>query len=591
MTGNGWRLLFAELRPYRSPLRAVAVLSVVLALPTALSGLVIAHALDNGFLVQQVGLGLLWLALLGLLLLASATLTWALFPFLVRVTEPLRDRLVTAVVTASLEQALSDLSPATGATVVQVTDEVEAARRLVIVLLRNIHNTISVALGALIGLTTLNPLAGLIVLPSLAAIGTVYRVVVRVTLRRQRHSLLREEDLARNAARMFTSRRDIVACTAEQTAARPVRAAIESTRRASLSLARLGAVRTLTVGLGTAAATLLLLVVLPILVADGEMSSGDLVAAVFYMAFGLGPAVQFLIHSGGGWLTDLVSVMSRLDEIVTAPATVDAGHDATAAPPAAGPSISLQDITFAYSPTAEPVLREMSVDITYGDHIAIVGPSGSGKSTFAALVSGLRRPDHGVVLLGGADLATLTEQQRCRAVALVPQEAYVFAGTLRENLCYQQPAALDPAVRDAAELFGLHDVLRRHGLDGELSHGGAGLSAGERQLISLARTYLSAAPIVILDEATSHLDPMTERRAETLFIKRGGTLVVIAHRISSAQRAERVMLVESGHVTIGTHHTLLEISPRYRELSDHWNPDPREPWIPARSGGSHRDHP
>jgi ATP-binding cassette subfamily C protein len=566
MTRAGWRLLKAELRPHRRSLLAVVGLAVLLSVPMFASGLLVARALDEGFLVRRVDVGLFWLGVLAQIRIAAAVLTKALYPFLVRIVEPLRDRLVAAAAMAGLDRALRDDGPSPGSAVRQATDEAEGVRRLVAAVLRNIHTTLSVAAGALIGLAVLNPVAALVELPCLAAAGTVYWLLVRLALRWQRRAIMAEEDLAEQAARMFAARRDIVAFAAEWTAARAVQAGIQATRRTSLMLARIGILRAFTVGLGVDVALLLLLVLAPALVSAGQLTSGDLVAAVFYVMFGLGPAVRFLVYGGAGWLVSLLGLMSRLSEVVTAaPAHVE---DREPPPPVpSDPTVTLDRVTFAYSPTATPVLDDVTLTIPYGAHVAVVGVSGTGKSTLATVICGLRRPCHGTVRVGGTDVEALPAQ----TVALVPQESYVFAGTVRENLRYLAPDLPDRALLHAATLFGLDDVIRRHGLDGELPPGGGGLSAGERQLITLARTYLSPAPVVILDEATSHLDPVAEYRAERRLRERGGTLIVIAHRISSAQRATLVLLVDSGKVVAGTHQSLLVSTARYRELAGHWD--------------------
>jgi ATP-binding cassette subfamily C protein len=148
----------------------------------------------------------------------------------------------------------------------------------------------------------------------------------------------------------------------------------------------------------------------------------------------------------------------------------------------------------------------------------------------------------------------------------------VFAGTLRENLLYLTRATSDGQLDTAIQAFGLDSVIERcGGLDTRLPPGGGGLSAGERQLIALARVFLSPARLIILDEATCHLDPLTEARAERAIAARGSTLVVIAHRLSSALRARRVLLLDGTRAQLGTHDELLAASPLYADLFGHWS--------------------
>jgi ABC-type multidrug transport system fused ATPase/permease subunit len=224
-------------------------------------------------------------------------------------------------------------------------------------------------------------------------------------------------------------------------------------------------------------------------------------------------------------------------------------------------------VRFGYSASAEPVIDDLSIDIAPGDHLAIVGPSGIGKSSLAGLLAGMLEPTAGSVLLDGAPVTQYPHRVR----VLIPQEAYVFAGTLAANICYLRAGAAPDDVLDAAAAaVGLGPLVTRLG-GYQAVINPARLSAGERQLIALARAYLSPAPIVILDEATCYLDPAAESRAEAAFAERGGTLIVIAHRISSALRARRVLVLDGTRAQAGEHDTLLVSSPMYRDLVGYWN--------------------
>jgi ATP-binding cassette subfamily C protein len=219
--------------------------------------------------------------------------------------------------------------------------------------------------------------------------------------------------------------------------------------------------------------------------------------------------------------------------------------------------------------SAEPVIVELDLAIAEGEHLAVVGPSGAGKSTLAGIVAGLLAPQRGDVRLGGVPVGALDPAAAARHRALIPQEAYVFAGTLRENLAYLRPDAADATIDDAVARLGARALVERlGGLDAELEP--QKLSAGERQLLTLVRAYVSPAPLVILDEATCHLDPAAEAVVERAFAGRAGSLVVIAHRISSALRAQRILLLDGGQAVLGSHAELLARSPLYRDLVGHW---------------------
>jgi ATP-binding cassette subfamily C protein len=267
--------------------------------------------------------------------------------------------------------------------------------------------------------------------------------------------------------------------------------------------------------------------------------------------------VRSIVHTGSAWLLQLGVLLEQLAAGAEAPAAAPGGPAPAAAP---GP-LRLDGVTFAYGPHAAPVLRDLSLTVAPGEHLAIAGLSGAGKSTLALLVAGVLAPDRGSVALGDRPVAP-------GDVAVVPQEAYVFAGTLRENLAYLRPDAGDDELRAAVERFGLAPVVARlGGLGAGLASGGGGLSDGERQRVALARTWLSRAPVVVLDEAASRLDAAAELAAEAAFRGTGRTLVVIAHRLDTARRADRVLLLDGGRWELGRHAAVLGRSPLYRRLA------------------------
>ncbi|MFF1439086.1 ATP-binding cassette domain-containing protein [Streptomyces sp. NPDC058295] len=237
-------------------------------------------------------------------------------------------------------------------------------------------------------------------------------------------------------------------------------------------------------------------------------------------------------------------------------------------PSPAPPALSLTSLTFAYGPASAPVVDGLTLTLPIGARLAVVGPSGVGKSTLTGLVAGLLEPVRGEIRICGRPVPS---SDAAAQRVLIPQEAYVFSDTLGENLTHLRP---DPVPEEellaAAEAVGLTPLL--DALGGPAARvDPAALSAGERQLIALTRAYLSHAPLALLDEATSHLDQEAEARAERAFAARpGGTLVVVAHRISSARRAGRVLVMDGPRTTYGTHDEVVRRSALYRDLVGGW---------------------
>lgn len=236
-----------------------------------------------------------------------------------------------------------------------------------------------------------------------------------------------------------------------------------------------------------------LLSLAPWLTTHTQLTTGDLVGGVVYLMQGLAPAVGFLASGGTGWLVQLALISERLasDIQVTPQGDVPAeparlgGNGAVAAD---GPlHLRAYGLTFAYSPQARPVFEDVTLDLAAGAHVAFVGPSGVGKSTLAALLAGVRRPQRGTVTLGGVGLEAWPESTLRQTVAYAPQESYVFAGTVLENLCYlnaddeRSSALLLSRADEAVVQFGLESTVERlGGLEGEIETSGDGLSAGER---------------------------------------------------------------------------------------------------------------
>ncbi|MWA02646.1 ATP-binding cassette domain-containing protein [Actinomadura sp. LD22] len=569
------RLLHRHLRARWPAMRRLALWSAVESLPSFASGLLLARAIDDGFLARRPLTGLGWLAALAALQALGALGTRRIYPWLAATVEPLRDSLVGAVVAGALRRTIDrtadPASGAAGAGISQVTEQAEAVRALLGTALRNVRQLLSAGLAALLGLTLLAPLPALAAALSVALALAVFGALLGVQVRRYRAVVRHAERIGETATEIVQGVRDVVACAAEPRAAQAAGEAIDAQAAALRSFARSRLVRLPVLALGVHLPLLALLALSPRLVEDHRLTTGQVAGGVSYLVTGLQPAMVLLVDAGGTLLLSLAVVLGRLAEVCAEPArahrTAALGKGTTAT----SYDIEAEHVTFAYSAEAAPVLDDLSLHIPEGTHLAVVGPSGTGKSTLADVLSGLVRPQRGRVTLGKVPLQDLDEAQLRAAVALVPQESYIFAGTLRENLAYLRPDASSADLDEAVDAIGLAATVDRlGGYDAAVPPGGGTLSQGERQLVTLVRAYLAAAPVTILDEATCHLHPAAEARAEGALAARGGTLIVIAHRISSAQRAQRVLLLDGSSPVLGTHATLLALSPLYAELVGHW---------------------
>ncbi|RZQ61892.1 ATP-binding cassette domain-containing protein [Amycolatopsis suaedae] len=558
-----WRALAAQ---WRGGLVLVAC-SALEALPAFLSGRLVEQAVDTGFAAGAPVTGLWWLAVFGAVSVAGALGSRLIWRQLGLVVEPLRDVLVDAVVGGVLRDPTPHRHAPDASGVARITQHVEVVRDATAGLLVRARGMIVTTVAALAGVFTVaGELAWLVAGPVAGAI-LLFCGLLPSLARRQRAVALADERTAESAGAVLAGMRDVVACGAERVATLGVFEAVDGQAAAASRMANAAALRTLVVSVGGFLPLVLVLLAAPGRVAAGELTAGAALGMLVYLASTLQPALQGLAATASTVVLRLLVALRRLAETVDHPA-VPAG---TARPVNA--NVVVRELTFGWGEHAEPVVRGLNLDLEPGDHLAVVGPSGIGKSTLAALLTGMVRPGQGSVLLGGVPVGDTEQELRHELVALIPQEAYVFAGTVRENLALVNPDASDADLLAAADAVGASGLVERlGGLDGPIGHAAEGLSAGQAQLLALARVYAGRARVVVLDEATANLDPAAEARAERAFAERGGVLVVIAHRLSSALRARRVLVMDGGDTLLGTHDELLATSPRYASLMRAWDP-------------------
>ncbi|MET8763795.1 ABC transporter ATP-binding protein [Lentzea sp. NPDC004782] len=534
--------------------------------PAFFGGKLVGTAVDRGFAAGDPLAGVLWLLAFAALAVAGALGRRQVFARLGDVVEPMRDALVTQVVRGVLNDPAHRRTPDASA-VAMITRHVEVVRDATAGVLVQARALLVTTIAALVGLaTTAAALIWLVVLPIVVAL-LLFGLMLPSLARRQRVAVMADERTAEASGAVLTGLRDVAACSASDEAHRDIAAQIDQQARAAVSVAWANSLRATVIAIGGFAPVVLLVAFAPPLVASGELTTGAVLAAVVYLTSNVNPALHGLASTTSTVVMRLMVALKRLQE--AAPRT---SKDVGAEVPSDGEFV-LRNVTFGWSPDAEPVVRDLSLTLRPGDHLAVVGPSGIGKSTMAGLLTGLMPPDHGCVLFGGAPVDLVVPEVRQHAIALIPQETYLFTGTVRENLALLAPWATDEDLIDAVKKVGAKPLLGRlGGLDARLGHAGEGLSAGEAQLLALARVYVTSASVVILDEATSHLDPAAEARVERAFARRDGILVVIAHRLSSALRANRVLVMDGGRPLLGTHEHLLKTSPLYGQLMLAWDP-------------------
>ncbi len=367
---------------------------------------------------------------------------------------------------------------------------------------------------------------------------------------------------------------------------RRIDAAVESTRTGMVRAQKL--VSTV-FSSGVLVANLVLAVVVVVgtlLGIDGSITAGKLLAFLFLVQLFTGPVqmateiLNELQNAVAGWRRVLAVVETPIQ-------VVDKGEEGVRSP--RGPAhVTLEDVRFAY-PDGPEVLHGVDLDFPARTSVAVVGATGSGKTTIAKLVTRLMDPTSGAVRLDGVDLRDLSAESLRERVVLVPQEGFLFDGTLAENIAYgvrdasgtAEETSAQAAARHAGRIdaavaeLGLTDWVADlpHGLGSAVGQRGEALSAGERQLVAITRAYLAEADLLVLDEATSAVDPATEVRIARALdsLTAGRSTITIAHRLSTAEAADLVVVVDAGHVVeVGPHAELAAAGGVYASMHASW---------------------
>ena len=343
-------------------------------------------------------------------------------------------------------------------------------------------------------------------------------------------------------------------------------AQVSAWRRASFVNIRLFAF----LPLAQASALIVVLLAAASMYRHGTLSIGTITAFVLYLIQLFDPIGRFT-----EWLGEFRSGLAALAKIVgllKVPSAIEEQPRAVELPPEG--ALRLHDVTFGYG-DRRAVVHDVTLEFAAGEQVALVGATGSGKSTVAKLLTRQYDPQRGNIEFGGVNLRDATLESLHRRIVLLPQEGHLFSGTIADNVRLAHPDATDEDVRSA-----LRDIraLERFeslpdGLATDVQTRGVRLSAGERQLVGIARVALADPAVIVLDEATSSLDPATEAAVERALaaVAEGRTVVTIAHRLSTAERADRVAVMERGRVVeVASHDELVEQGDRYARLWASW---------------------
>jgi len=313
------------------------------------------------------------------------------------------------------------------------------------------------------------------------------------------------------------------------------------------------------------------------LLMEGTLTVGTLIAFLLYIQRFFHPI--FDLANFYNTVQGAMAAAERIFEVIDTEPQIKDAPDAVELSPVKG-KVSFENVTFGYDP-AYPVLHNLNFHVKPKETIALVGPTGAGKSTVIKLLSRLYELQSGAIEIDGYDIRKLTQESLRKQMGVVLQENFLFAGTIMENIRYGRLDATDEEVIKAAEGVGAHEFIMRlpNGYNTEIRERGQGLSVGQKQLIAFARALLRAPPILILDEATSSIDPYTEliiKRAMAILLK-DRTSFVIAHRLSTVRNADRILVIDNGRIVEeGNHRQLMRKGGLYRHLYEMQFKEPEE---------------
>ncbi|HEY3766114.1 MAG TPA: ABC transporter ATP-binding protein [Gaiellales bacterium] len=567
------RTLWRFVTPYRRR-SILAAFTLIVATVTSVAGPVVAkEVIDAGISRGRYDIVVLWVAVFVVVVVAGWAATAAQSYLTSWVGEHVLADLRVAVFAhvQRLDLGFFERTPA-GVVISRLTNDIDAMNSMITdgptTLVQNTLTLIGSA-AVLLVLDWRLALATLTVFPAMAVGTVIFRSYSARAYRRTRE---RMGDVTASLQEDISGVRVVQAFRRERANYHRFVAVNDSYRAANVQTVNYASIYFPFVSLLSAVATAVVLGYGGLLVFHGQLSPGALFAFIGLLSNFFDPVQQL-----SQFYQTLLAATAALDKVVEVLHTETAMADAPTAqtlPQIVG-RVEFDDVRFAYAPGAAEVLHGVSFVAEPGQTVALVGHTGAGKSTVVKLLTRFYDPTAGRVLIDGHDVRDLTAVSLRSQLGIVPQESFLFSGTVRSNIAFGRPeASLDDVVA-AAEAVGADAFIRAlpDGYDTEIQERGARLSIGQRQLVAFARALLADPRILILDEATSSVDIPTEARIEEALetLLRGRTAFVVAHRLSTIRRADVIIVLEHGQVIeAGTHRQLIERRGRYYALYDDW---------------------